>query len=168
MLQHQERACSPLSSLLFFFCFTTPLPLSPILSPLTVFFLFSTLRYFSTRPCSNIFFSCFLHGVSGFIRLVQRGRKGMKRAGGMYEKVLDELDLNSSAPMLLPPRCIPLPRFVMAYDFTTSPLILQHFCHFTKPPAPTHHFTPQHFLSALILHIPFSFPSAFLSSLSLS
>lgn len=87
----------------FFFCFTTPLLLSPILSPLTVFFLFSTLRYFSTRPCSNIFFSCFLHGVSGFIRLVQRGRKGMKRAGGMYEKVLDELDLNSSA--LCSPLC---------------------------------------------------------------
>lgn len=28
---------------------------------------------------------------------------------------------------------IPLPRFVMAYDFTTSPLIRQHFCHFTNP-----------------------------------
>lgn len=24
----------------------------------------------------------------------------------------------------------------MAYDFTTSPLILQHFCHFTNPPLP--------------------------------
>lgn len=42
------------------------------------------------------------------------------------------------SPQPPPPLCgvSPLPPFVMAYDFAASPLILQHFCHFTKPPPP--------------------------------
>lgn len=48
-------------------------------------------RYFSTRPRSVVSFKCYLHGVSGFIRSLQTGRKRLERAGRnvQYEKVLD-------------------------------------------------------------------------------
>lgn len=75
-------------------------------------------------------------------------------------KVLDELDLNSSAhPYIIAQWCIPLPRFVMAYDFTASPLIFQHFCHFTQPPLSHPNTSP---LNTSSLHLAHSF---FFSSL---
>ena len=55
---------------------------------------------------------------------------------------------------------IQLPRFVRAYDFTVSPLIFHHFCHFTQGPL----YNPSYPNTS---PPPPKFPSASLSSLSL-
>lgn len=96
-----------------------------------------------------------------------------ERTEGM--KVLDELDLNSSAhPYIIAQWCIPLPRFVMAYDFTASPLIFQHFCHFTQPPLSHPNTSPLNtsslhlahsFFSPLFPPIPISLPFVIISRL---
>lgn len=65
---------------------------------------------------------------------------------------------------------IPLPRFVMAYDFTTSPLIFHHFCHFTQPPLSHPNTSPLNTSSLHLAHspphpIPISLPFVIISQL---
>lgn len=120
----------------FFFAPLLPC-LSPILPSLTIFY---TLCYFSTRPCSNISLKCSRRSVSGFVRLVQRGRKELECMTKFWTSWTWTQPLRAR-PYTAAPRCIPHPQFVMAYDFTASPLILQHFCHF-NPPHPVHPASP--------------------------
>lgn len=89
------------------------------------------------------------------------------------KKVLDELDLKTAA-LYAPstphtPRCILLPQFVMAYDFTASPLILQHFCHFAPlsslHPAPLP--PPPSSGTFFCIFIPISLPFVIISQLIL-
>lgn len=138
-LQHHERPCFP--------PFITSFELYHPYSVNHIYTVCIFIKYSTVFKVNHTSYSCLLSVFPGINELAQPKSRKFRMSWTWTHQYQAE-------PYIIARSWIPLPRFVMAYDFTASPLIFHHFCHFSQPPLSHPNTSPLNTSSLHLAHSP--------------